>query len=197
MRLAFSLGIGHFQRLHPALGKPGLPVPAFLQFRLHPPHHHRAQLFAARRHRTGEALVIQQFQQRREALPITVMRGRRQKQLVFKVRGQSADRLGALRIRGVMTAPGRRDVMRLVHDQQVIGAGINGLAVRGQQFTEPPQRSLALEEINRGDQAGKMPPRVDMNPALPPQTAQGFAVDNAKFQAELVAHFLLPLDLQR
>jgi hypothetical protein len=70
----------------------------------------------------GEALVVQQFQQGGEALLVAVVGRGAEEQLMLKMGGQGADRLGAQRFHRVFTrlaAAGRGDVVRLVHHQQV------------------------------------------------------------------------------
>src|SRR5438067_7784541 len=86
--------------------------------------------------------------------------------------------------------------MGLVDDEQVKFARVGRLTVGRQHFAEEAQRSLALEEVNRGDQAGKVCPGVDVQPPLAAQVFQKSAIDDAKFQAELVAHLVAPLHLQ-
>ena len=76
MGLPFFLGVSDFQVPDHALGEAAATIPAQLQFRLHAPHHHRFQLGAIRGHGTGEALVIQEFQQGGEAFPIAIVRRR-------------------------------------------------------------------------------------------------------------------------
>ena len=68
----------------------------------------------------GEALVVEQLQQRGERLLVAVVRGRGQEQPVLEVRREPPDRLGLLRVDGVdLLRRGRGDVVRLVEDQQV------------------------------------------------------------------------------
>src|SRR5258708_4011980 len=87
--------------------------------------------------------------------------------------------------------------MGLVDDEQVKFARVGRLATWRQHFAEEAQRTLALEEVNRGDQAGKVRPGVDVQPPLATQIFQKRAIDDAKFQAEFVAHLVAPLHLQR
>ena len=121
---------------------------------------------------------------------------RREKQLVLEVRSEAAQGKGALRVRGVLALSRWSDVMGLVDDEQVKFARVGRLATGRQHFAEEAQRALALEEVNRGDEAGKVCPGVDMQPALAAQVFQKRAIDDAKFQAELVAHLVAPLHLQ-
>ena len=76
------------------------------------------------------------------------MRRGRQEELVLEVRGQEADRLGAERVGGVLAPTGRGAVVRLVHDQHVVAAGVDRLALGGQGLLEEPQGPLALEEVD-------------------------------------------------
>src|SRR6266516_346185 len=91
--------------------------------------------------------------------------------------------------------PDRGDIVSLVYNQKVITAGIGGLIARWESVSEESQRALALEDINRGDQAWEMRPRIDMYPPLLTELTDGFTVNYAKLQAELVAHLVFPLDL--
>lgn len=122
---------------------------------------------------------------------------RREKQFVLKVRSEAAQGQGALRVRGVLALPRWSNVMGLVDDEQVKLARVGRLAIGRQHFAEEAQRALALEKVNRGNEAGKVRPGVDMQPALAAQVFQKCAIDDAKFQAELVAHLVAPLHLQR
>ena len=72
--LTLFVGIGHFQVLDHPLGKAPAAIPAQLEFGLHAPNHDGFQLVAVRRHGTGETLVVEQFQQGGEALPVAVVR---------------------------------------------------------------------------------------------------------------------------
>src|SRR5260370_9000810 len=93
----------------------------------------------------------------------------REKQLVLKVRRETAQGQGALRVRGVLSLSRWSDVMGLVDDEQVKFARVGRLATGWQHFAEEAQRTLALEEVNRGDEAGKMRPRVCGRPPPAPR----------------------------
>src|SRR5712692_1178950 len=197
MRFTLLRVVVYFDGFQHAPGKTRRAIPARRQFGFETADHHRVQLFAVNLDPPGETLVVQQFQQRGKALGVAVMGCRREKQLVLKVGSEAAQGQGALRVRGVLSLPGRGDVMGLVDDEQVKFARVGRLATRGQHFAEEAQRSLALEEVNRGDEAGKVRPGVDVQPPLATQVFQKRAIDDAKFQAELVAHLVAPLHLQR
>ncbi len=89
----------------------------------------------------GEPLVVEQFEQRREALGVAVVRRGRQEQLVLEVRGQQPEGLGPQRVGGVLAPTGRGAVVGLVHDQQVELAGKDRL-VRPRQ--ESPGTAAAV-----------------------------------------------------
>src|SRR5581483_10103222 len=95
------------------------PVAGDLRIALEAPYHDRGELAPVGAHRAGEALVVEQLEQRAEALRIAVVRRGRQEELVLEVGHQGADGPRALRVGGVAPAAGRRDVVRLVDDQQV------------------------------------------------------------------------------
>src|SRR5947209_8072574 len=87
--------------------------------------------------------------------------------------------------------------MGLVHNEQVKFTRVGWLSIGRQHFAEEAQRTLALKEVNRSDEAGRVCPWVDVQPAFAPQFPGQFAIDDAKRQAELVAHLVAPLHLQR
>src|SRR5713101_6238745 len=197
MRLAFLHAVVHLDGLQHALWKTRRTIPARRQFRFEAADHHRVQLFAVDLDPPGETLVVQQFQERGKALGVAVMGRRREKQLVLKVRREAAQGKGSLRVRGVLSLSRWSYVMGLVDDEQVKFARVGRLATGWQHFAEEAQRTRALEEVNRGDEAGKVRPGVDVQPPLATQIFQKRAIDDAKFQAEFVAHLVAPLHLQR
>src|SRR5712692_7665911 len=178
-------------------GKARHAIPARRQFGFKAADHDGVQLFAVNLDPPGETLVVQQFQERGKALGVAVMGRRREKQLVLKVRREAAQGKGSLRVRGVLSLPGWSDVMGLVDNEQVKFARVGRLATGWQHFAEEAQRTLALEEVNRGDETRKVCPGIDVQPPLAAQVFQKRAIDDAKFQAELVAHLVAPLHLQR
>src|SRR5579859_3219676 len=92
MCLLFRRGIWHFQVLHAPFGESAAAVPSQLQLGLHPPHHDRVELSTVWRNGSGEALIVEKLQQRREALFVAIVRCRREKELVFKIGSQRANR---------------------------------------------------------------------------------------------------------
>ena len=194
--LALLSGIGHGERRHQAPGegrRAGKLVDRQLRFQ--PPDHHRAQLGPVGRGAAREALVVEQLQQGLEALRVAVVRGGREEQPVLAVGGQGADGLGAQRVGGVLALPGGCHVVRLVHDQQVDLARVADLAA--QHLAQQAHRPLALEVVDGGDQPREVPPRVDVQAPGAAQLAHQLAVHDPELQAELVAHLLAPLDLDR
>ena len=79
---------------------------------------------------------------------------------------QRTDRQGAQRVGGVLAAAGGRHIVGLVHDEQVELARIGWLVGAGQHFAKQAHGALALEEIDRGDQAREVGPGVDVKAAL-------------------------------
>src|SRR3990167_655029 len=86
--------------------------------------------------------------------------------------------------------------MGLVHDQQVVLAGINLLTGSGQGFTESPQRAFPLEEVDAGDEPGEMGPRVDVDATATTKVTHQAGIYDAEVEAKLVPHLVSPLDLQ-
>ena len=191
------LRVGDFQRLQHPLREPGRAVPLRRQLGLEPAHHDRIKLLAVGLGATGETLVVEQFEQGGEDFRVAVVRRGRQEQLVLKVRGQHPEGLGAQRVGGVLAPARWGAVVRLVHDQQIIPAGVDRLVWPRQDFPEQPQRTLPLEEVDGGDEPGEMRPGIDVDAPAAPQFLHQRAVHDAEVEAELVPHLLLPLDLQR
>ena len=183
----------HLDRFQPPHGKARLAIPIH-QLRLQAAHHHRLQLARVRLDAAGEALVVEQLQQRGEALAVAVVRGGGQEQLMLEVRADGADRLRALRVERGQAVALRRDVVRLVHDQDIKAPGIGRLV--GHHLPETAHRSFALEEIHRGDQPGEVRPGVGVDAAAAPELAHQLAVHDAELQPELVAHLVAPVRLQ-
>ena len=195
--LAFLLGVGDLQVLDDPFGEAPAAVPAQFQLRLHPPNHDGIQLIAVGGDGTGEALAVEQFQQSGKALPVAVVGGGGEEQLVLEMRGQQANGQGAHGVGGVLAAPGGGDVVGLVNDQQIIGPRVWGLVTGRQGLTEGAQGALSFEVVDGGYEPREVGPGVDVDAALAAEQADRLAVDDAELQPELVAHLLLPLHLQR
>ena len=103
---------------------------------------------------------------------------------------------GAHRVGGILAAAGRGDVVGFIDDQQIVSPRIGRLVAGRQRLAESAQRPLALEEVDGGDQPREVRPGIDVDAALASQLADGFAVDDAELETELVPHLLLPLHLQ-
>ena len=191
------VGVRNLDRLQHPLREPGRAVPLRRQLRLQAPHHDRVELLAVGRRAAGEPLVVEQFEQRREALRVAVVRRGGQEQLVLEVRHEQPERLGPQRVGGVPAHARRGAVVRLVHDQQVELAGVGRLVRPRQEFPEQPQRPLPLEEVDGGDEPGEVGPRVDVDAPAAAQHPHQRRVHDAEVEAELVPHLLPPLDLER
>ena len=172
-------------------------VPSQFQLGFHPAHHHGFKLGATRGNGSGDALVVEQFQKSGKAFLIAVMRGRSQEQPVLEVRGKRANRDGSLRIRRVLASAGRGHVVRLVHDEQIVGPRKRRPVASRECFAKQARGPLALQEVDGRDEARKMRPRVHMDAASTTEIGEKIAIDNAKLESELVAHLLLPLHLDR
>ncbi|MBV8557731.1 MAG: hypothetical protein JO116_19375 [Planctomycetaceae bacterium] len=194
-------GVIDLQRLEHPLGEPVLPEVVLGQFGLQAANHDGIplpeELPRVGGHAAGEPLVVQKLQQGREALRIAVVGGGRQEELVLEVRGQEADRPGAERVGGVLAPPGRGAVVRLVHDQHVVTAGVDRLPLGRERLLEEPGGPLPLQEVERGDQPREVGPRVDVDAPPAPQVPHQAAVHDAEIEPELVPHLVPPLDLER
>ena len=171
-------------------------VVPILDFALQPPNHDGAKLSRVRIERSGEALPIQQFEKGCEAFFVAVVRRRREEQLVLEVLADFPEGLRPLRIEGVVSGSARGKIMRFVHNEDVEVAESRLSARVGDGFTEDPERVFALQIIHRRDQAGEVRPWIRVEPALPPELFHKRAIDDPKFEAELLQHFVPPLDLQ-
>ena len=124
---ALALGVLDGDRRRLPLDEPGLPS-AFTMSRLSRRTTVSLDGLRVRVHPAGEALVVEDLQQRGERRLVAVVRRRRQEQPVGEVRREPADQLGLLRVDGVdLLRRGGGDVVRLVEDQQVEGS--RGIAV--------------------------------------------------------------------
>ena len=130
-----------------AFGEARSAIPAFGQFGFEAAHHHGVQLFGIRLNAPGETLVIEQFQQGGKAFAVAVMRRCREEEFMLEMRREAADGQGALRVRGVFAAARRRDVVRLIDDQQVEAAWVNRFPGGWQRFVKEAQGPLALQKI--------------------------------------------------
>src|SRR5439155_840361 len=59
------------------------------------------------------------------------------------------------------------------------------------------QRFAGLHPIHRSDETRERGPRIRMDALLAAQAFEVFGVDDTEFQAKLLLHFQLPLELQR
>ena len=115
---------------------------------------------------------------------------------MFEVRHHVSQRLSSQRIGRVLTDSGRCTVMGFVDDQQVIFSRVDGFAGCRQSFTEQSHGPFAFDEVDTGDQAREVRPRIDMNASATTQVSHQAGIHDAKIEAELVSHLFLPLDLQ-
>ena len=158
--------------------------------------HHRLQLLPIRRGSPREPLVVEQFQQRPEALLVAVVRRGRQEELVLEVRGQLPERLRPKRVGGVAADPGRGAVVGFVADQQVVPTRVDRFARCGQSLPKEAERALPLEKVDARDQPREVRPGVDVDASSSAQVSHQLRIDDAEVEAELVPHLVPPLDLQ-
>ncbi len=196
MHLAFLIGVGDFKRMQFAARKARAAVPVG-QFALEPAHHHLGERLAVGRNAPRKALVIKQFEQRRETLGIAIVRRGGQEQAMLEMRRQQADGGGALRIDRIAPDAGRRDIVGLIDNQQIKAPGIGHIALGRQRLAEQADRTVALEIIHRSNQTRKMRPGIDVQTATAAKPAHQLAIDNPKIETKLLAHLVAPLELQR
>ena len=194
MNLALFRCVWDFERLQGTAGIQGVAL-RIDQIALQATDHHLTQAFLVGEDVAREALVVKQFQQRCERLGIAVVRRRGQEQPVLEVRADGADEAGALAFQRVVSACGGRDVVRLIHDQQVELARVAD--VRRDHVAHGAQAFAAFGPIHRRDEARMRRPRVGVNAALAPQLLDVVGVDHAEVEAELLEHLDAPLLLER
>ena len=66
-----------------------------------------------------------------------------------------------------------------------------------ERLSQQPHAQISLEPVDRDDQPGEVCERVGTNAARAPQLTEQLAVDDPELQAELLAHLVAPLQLQR
>ena len=195
--LALGVGVGDFERLNNALREAWRAVPARGEFTLEPAHHHGGELLRARGNAARESLVIKEFEQRGERFLVAVVRCGREEQLVLEVRREHADGTRALRVGGVAPAARGRHVVRLIDHEHVEAARECRFARGRKNLLKQAKGPLALEKVDAGDQPRKMGPRVHMQATRAAQALHELGIDNAELQAELIAHLVAPLNLDR
>jgi hypothetical protein len=173
----------------------GLALPVG-DLRFQATHHDRGELARIGTYATLEPLVIEQLKQRRETLGVPVVGGGAEEQAVLEVRRHRPDGVRPVGIEGVEVATRGSDIVRLIEDEQIEPAREDRLARQGQELSKEAQGTLALEEVDRGDEAGEVRPGIDVQSAPSAQISLKFTVDDAELQTELVAHLLAPLRLQ-
>ena len=163
--------------------------------RLQPPDHHRVPVAVGHRHALGEAVGVEELQQRLERLVVAVVGGGGEEQPVLEMRGQLAHGPGAQRVLGVSAHRGRGDLMGLVDDQQVEAPGV-GVRVGGQELAEPAHLGVELHPFGGHDDPGVRAERVHRHAPLAPQPPDVLGVDHREAQPELLLHLALPLAAQ-
>ena len=142
---------------------------------------------AAHRHAAGEAVGVEQFQQRSEAVGVAIVGRSGQEQAVLEAPAEIADGAGELGLDAVASAARRRRVVCFVQDQQ---------AAR-RQLAQPLAHRIRVgrvdEQIVRHDEAAVGAPRVDPEATLAAHLRQIGAVKNDEQKAEAFLHLRLPL----
>jgi hypothetical protein len=88
------------------------------------------------------------------------------------------------------------DVVGLVDDEEVEAARVGGFTLGREEVAEEAEGALALEIVDRGDEARVVVPRVDVGTSGAPELAEEGGVDDLELEAEFVAHLVAPLDLE-
>ena len=172
-------------RHHDALGKPAHLLADVL---LEAPHHHGFQILpAAHPDAPREAVRIEQLQQRREAVRVSVVgRGGKEKAVLEAV-AEITHRAGELRLDPVAAPVAGRGVVRLVEDQQAAWP----------HRSEPRAHRVGVggvgEQPVRDQEAAVGGPRVGAEAPFAPDAGQVPAVQNLEDEPEALLHLPLPL----
>src|SRR5260370_35160917 len=85
--------------------------------------------------------------------------------------------------------------MSLIKNEKVKFPGIDRFTLGRKNLAKQTKRALSFQEINRGDEAWKVSPGIDMQTTFASQRLHQFAINDAKLKAKLVAHLIVPLNL--
>src|SRR5258708_5291265 len=114
---------------------------------------------------------------------------------MLEMRSEAAQSESTQRIGGVFPATGGGNVMSLIKNEKVKFPGIDRFTLGRKNLAKQTKRALSFQEINRGDEAWKVSPGIDMQTTFASQRLHQFAINDAKLQAKLVAHLVVPLNL--
>ena len=165
------------------------------QIALEATNHHLTQLFFIGQDVSGEALVVQQLQQRGEGFRVAVVRSCGEEQAMLEVRADRTNEARPLALQRVVRTGSGSDVVCFVDDQHVEFARIAG--VRWQNIAHGTQSFTALDPVHGGDQARMRSPRIGVDATLSTQLLDVARIDDPEIEAEFFQHLDAPLLLQR
>src|SRR5439155_24883525 len=116
-------------------------------------------------------------------------------QAVIEMWCQGSDHLCAQTVDGIVGGSSRGNIVSFVYDEDVESPRVCRMWREG--ILHHPHRDVALEPVDGRDEPREVRPRVDVNPTRPSQLSEQRRVDDAKLEAELLLHLVLPLHLQR
>ena len=158
------------------------------QLALQAPDHHRFELLGTGDgHAAGESLRIEDFQERREAVRVAVVRGGREEQAMLELRRHLAHDMGDVGIDRILRRRRGCRRVRLVHDEQALGRALIQMAQERLAILGPAQRLV------RNDEARKGRPGIDPEAALLAATNHEVAVVDLEADAEPFFHLGPPL----
>ncbi len=138
-------------------------------------------------HTAREAVGIEQLEERREAVGVTVVRSCGEEQPVLEAAPEVANGAGELRLDPVTPAAGRGGVVRLVEDQQ---------AAR-KQVPEPLSERIGIcgvgQQVVRDEEATVRPPGIDAEAPFATDLREVLAIEELEHQAEALLELALPL----
>ena len=152
-----------------------------------PDHHVLKCLAPPHLHAAGEPVGIEQFQQRREAVRMPVVRRGRQEEPMLEARREITDGPRELRLDAVAPAARRCRVMRLVEDEQ---------APRPHRAEPGPHRigvARIDQQVVRHEEPAVGHPRIHPEAALATHPTQVGAVEDLEHQTEAILQLALPL----
>ena len=114
---------------------------------------------------------------------------------MLEVRADGSDEACALAFQRIVRACSGRDIVRLIHDQQVELARMTD--VRRDHVTHGTQTLTALGPIHRRDETWMRRPRIGVDAAFAPQSFDVVGVHHEELEAELLQHLDAPLLLKR
>ena len=154
---------------------------------LETPHHDLLERLGPELHAAGEAVGVEQLQQRGKAVRVPVVGRRGEEQAMLEAAGEVADRPREPGLDAVAPAARGRCVVGLVDDEQA----------SRQERTQPLAQGVGVgrvdQEVVRDEEPAVCPPGIHAEAALPAHPCQVRPVQDLEDQAEAFLELGLPL----